>query len=121
MRLYFVRAVGPDHSLVLRRVRNTVAVGDRRFTQDGAVVLFTTLLRVLRDVGGECRGARFTQFANRAYRCRTLIGFNFGRSVVEIDSLANGPHNDERLYVLDLVERPDSFLWGNFADRDGTD
>lgn len=110
----------PDRSLVLRRVRNAVAVGDRRFTHDEAVVLYTTLLRVLRDMG-ECRGARFTQFANSAYKRRTLIGFNFGRRIVEIDSLANGLHNDERLYVLDLVERPDSYLWGNVADRDGTD
>lgn len=100
-------------SVVVRLDDSAVAVGKRRFQNAATITLYATLARLLRDMSAEekCRGVALTQFANRAYKTRTLIGFDFGARVLEIDCLSNGPKDDERLYVLDVVGRGDSFFW----------
>jgi hypothetical protein len=50
-----------------------------------------------------------------ANKRRTIIEFICGIRVLVIDSFSNGPKNDERLYVLDVVEHPRSFFWGKYG------
>ena len=56
-------------------------------------------------------GVKYDQFATRAYKKRTIIEFDFGPQIVVIDAFSNGPRDDERLYVLNLIARKDSFFW----------
>ena len=94
---------------------NIILVGDRRFTNEATRILYATLIKVLTDLTREekCREVRFVQYGARAYKKQTHIGFDFGARVLEIASLSNGPDNDERLYILDLVERKYSFFWSH--------
>jgi hypothetical protein len=77
------------------------------------LVLFATLKRILTDLSktGMCAGVRFDQFATRAYAKRTILEFDFGTTIVVLDSFSNGPSDGERLYVLDIVDRKESFFW----------
>jgi hypothetical protein len=74
--------------------------------------LFTTLKRILTDLSETDIPSvvRFGQFPTRAYARRTIVEFQFGQTVVVVDSFSNGPTNSERLYVLDIVHRNESFF-----------
>ncbi len=106
----------PKKAVVIRRAENKmVLVSGARFTRQPTIVLYSTLLRVLSDLSrrGACRGVRFVQYATRTYKKRTIIEFDFGAEIVVIDSLSNGPKNEERLYILDVVQRKDSMFWSH--------
>jgi len=78
--------------------------------------LFQTTARLLRDLAHDAPGypVLIAQFGTRAYKKRTIIGFDSGPRVVEIDCAENGPRDPERLYILDLEERQKSFFWARF-------
>jgi len=89
-----------------------VLLGDRRFEDPAIVTLCSTLLKIFADLekSEKCRQVRFTQFGTRTYRRRTLIAFDFGLRVLEIDCHSNGPNDDERLYILDLIDRKEAYF-----------
>ena len=104
----------PRKAVTLRRPdTQTVLVDKRRFAGEPSAALVRSLFNLCGDLAttADCREVRYTQFGNRAYKTRTLIEFDFGARVVHIDSMSNGPRDEERLYVLDLVERDRSFFW----------
>jgi hypothetical protein len=45
------------------------------------------------------------------YKKRTTIQFDSDPEIVVIDSFSNGPKDEERLYILDVVQRKDSMFW----------
>lgn len=79
------------------------------------VTLFTTLNKILSDLAAKnkCAGLRIDQFPTSAYKKRTVIDFDCGANIVELDSFSNGPNNEERLYTLDIVKRKESFSYSN--------
>jgi hypothetical protein len=90
-----------------------VSVAGRTFTDPSTVTLFRTLHALLLALTADFSpvGALGTQYASRAYRRFTRLGFSCGPLVVELEGAHNGPAESERLYVLDLVRADDSFLW----------
>ena len=94
---------------------NRVLLGGRPFHDPATAILCSTLLKIFSDLekSEKCRQVSFTQFATRTYRRRTLIAFDFGPRVLEIDCQSNGPEDDERLYILDLIDRAESYFWPN--------
>ena len=92
---------------------NRVLLGNQPFHHPAPVILGATLLKIFADLETTepCRQVRFTQFATRTYRRRTLVAFDFGRRVIQIDCQSNGPRDDERLYILDLIDRAESYFW----------
>ncbi len=100
--------------VVLRVVdASAVSLGEKRFTNRNIVSLCQTLSKVCRDQAAQspCEGIRFAQFRTRAYKTRTVIEFKYKAKVVVLESDSNGPADEERLYVLDLVDPQDSFFW----------
>jgi hypothetical protein len=86
------------------------------------IQLCGTLLRIFSDLSmvRPCTGIAIDQFPTRAYKRRTILEFRFGDRVVVIDGFSNGPSDDERLYVLDLIEPSESFFFAkprSAADR----
>ena len=92
-----------------------VMFGDKRFTNPATVIFFKTMLRVVRDLaqGREPFEVSITRFGARAYKKRTIIAFDFQTRIVEIICNSNGPRDPERLYILDLVGRDESFFWSH--------
>ena len=90
-----------------------VLLGERPFDEPAIATLCSTLLKIFADLekSEKCRQVSFIQFGTRTYRRRTLIAFDFGPRVLEIDCHSNGPNDDERLYILDLIERKESYFW----------
>ncbi len=90
-----------------------VSISGRPYRSKKTLVLFDTLKKVLADLSAKtpCAGVKYDQFATRAYKKRTIIEFDFGSQIVVIDAFSNGPKDDERLYVLNLIARKDSFFW----------
>lgn len=93
--------------------KNRVLLGDRPFDDPATAILCSTLLKIFSDLekSEKCRQVSFAQFPTRTYRRRTLIAFDFGPRVLEIDCHSNGPEDDERLYILDLIDRSESYFW----------
>lgn len=90
-----------------------VSISGRPYKSKNTLALFDTLKKVLADLSAKtpCAGVKYDQFATRAYKKRTIIEFDFGSQIVVIDAFSNGPRDDERLYVLNLIARKDSFFW----------
>lgn len=93
-----------------------VSISGRPYKSKNTLVLFSTLKKLLADLSAKtpCAGVKYDQFATRAYRKRTIIEFDFGSQIVVIDAFSNGPMDGERLYVLDLKARKDSFFWSRY-------
>lgn len=103
------------HEVVIGVLANgPITVRNHSYGSRNTVVLFTTLKKVLADLSNrqKCAGIQADQFSTRVYKKRTILAFDFGENIVELDSLSNGPKDEERLYILDLVSRKDSFFWG---------
>lgn len=96
----------------------TVTFSGHSFSSDKTVALFSTLRRLLADLSQAhaCAVVRFDQFTTRAYKRRSILEFDLGPTVVVVDAFSNGRDNEERLYILDAVERKDSFFWGEHTD-----
>jgi hypothetical protein len=94
--------------------KKSVAFGGVAYKDTNTVMLFSTLSKILDNVSKntKCNGVKHQQFPTRAYKIRTIIEFDCGKQVIVVDSFSNGPEDDERLYVLDIVERKKSFFWG---------
>jgi hypothetical protein len=94
--------------------KGPASVGEQHYLARETIVLLTTLKRILTDLSKttSCSRVRFDQFGARAYKKRTIIEFDFGAAIVLVDSFSNGPHDGERLYVLDIIDRKDSYFWG---------
>lgn len=94
--------------------KGPVSIAERTYPARETLVLFTTLKRILTGLSktSMCSGVRFDQFATRAYAKRTIVEFDCGATTVVLESLSNGPSDAERLYVLDVVDRRESFFWG---------
>ena len=92
-----------------------VLFGAQRFTNPATVIFFKTLLRVVGDLAekGKTFEVSITRFGARAYKKRTIIAFDFETRVVEVECNSNGPRDPERLYLLDLVDRSESFFWSH--------
>jgi hypothetical protein len=92
--------------------KGPVTIAERPYSTVPAVVLFRTLKRILTDLSETNLRpiVRFAQFSTRAYARRTIVEFQFGQTIVVVDSFSNGPTNSERLYVLDIVDRNESFF-----------
>ena len=90
-----------------------VVLSTRRFESDKTIALFTTLARLLYDLphAHACTPVLVDQFGTRAYRRRSIVEFDIGSHILALDALSNGPHDGERLYVLDVVERKESTLF----------
>jgi len=100
---------------VAKKGQQSTTIGKVPFTNPATQVFFSALLTIVTDLvkTTPCREVRFTQFGTRAYKRRTIIEFDFGAQVVVIDCFSNGPKNDERLYVLDVVARRESMFWSH--------
>ena len=98
-----------------------VEIGRRWFTSQLTISLYSTLKHLVADLSAKraCAGARIDQFATRAYRRRTVIEFDFGDDVITLDAMSNGRTNQERLYILDVVPRSESYFWGFTPASDG--
>ncbi|MDR2012509.1 MAG: hypothetical protein LBQ20_05610 [Rhodanobacter sp.] len=85
------------------------------YSVPNTTALFATLRRLLGDLSHKqpCRAVKFDQFPTRAYTRRTIVEFDFGSTVVIVDAFSNGSTDPERLYILDTVERSQSFFWGH--------
>jgi hypothetical protein len=85
------------------------------YSDPKTMALFATLRRLLGDLSHEqpCRAVEFDQFPTRAYTRRTIVEFDFGSTVVIVEAGSNGPTDPERSYILDTVERSQSFFWGH--------
>lgn len=85
----------------------------RSYTAESTVTLFSTLERLLADLSKTrpCAAVGFSRFSTRAYKTRSVVEFDFGPTVLVIDASSNGPDDNERLYVLDTLERNES--WGH--------
>ncbi len=94
-----------------------VSIGKRSYGGPKTITLFATLRRILGDFSlkEKCAGVQFHQFRTRAYKRRTIIEFDFGSRVVVLDAFSNGPKDAERLYILDVIDRKDSFSWGTIG------
>ncbi len=92
---------------------NTITINKARFTARPTTILYATLFKILSDYTKKeaCRGVRFVEYGTKTYKRRSIIEFDFGAQVVEIDSESNGPKVNERLYILDVVQRKDSMFW----------
>lgn len=105
----------PKRAVVIRRNKDKTAILVRhtRFTNQPTIVLCSTLLTVLDDLEGKgrCRGVRVVHFGTGAYRRRTTIEFDLGAEIAVIDCFSNGPQNEERVYILDVIPRSDSLLF----------
>jgi hypothetical protein len=90
-----------------------VLIGSSKYSSDDTIVVFETFERIVADLTRRhsCDGGRAEHHAARAYRRITIIDVDFGPNVVELESLSNGPDDSERLYVLDVVPRKESFFW----------
>lgn len=112
-----IRSRTDAQTAVALRVEDTnrVLLGGRKFDDPATAILCSTLLKIFSDLekSEKCRQVSFAQFATRTYRRRTLIAFDFGPRVLEIDCHSNGPKDDERLYILDLIDRSESYFWTN--------
>jgi hypothetical protein len=119
--LIFRSSQSPDKVTLKVERGEAVAFDSKRFSAQASVVLFRTLLRVVNDLAAVSRRCevRIAQFGTRAYNKRTIVAFDIGPRVLEIDCLANSRANQERLYVLDLVERDKSFFSQPFNSRSG--
>ena len=109
------RRNGANPGVVITVAENVPAsFGQRRYLARETIALFTTLKRILTDLSRttNCSSVRFDQFGTRAYKKRTIMEFDFGAAIVAVDSFSNGPHDGERLYILDIIDRKDSYFWG---------
>jgi hypothetical protein len=100
---------------ILILVRNgRVSFSGHEYSNDKTLALFSTLQRILGDLSPTpCVATRADQFATRAYKRRSILEFDLGSTVLVVDALSNGPDNDERLYILDTVQRNESFFWAH--------
>lgn len=91
----------------------TILAFQANYSDPKTAAIFITLRRLLADYskGQICRAVGFDQFSTRAYLRRTIIEFDFGKTVISVEAFSNGPSDGERLYVLDAVNRADSFFW----------
>lgn len=103
---------GSRDSATCSNARNLVSQAN--YSAPKAAALFATLERLLGDLSHNetCRAVRFDQFSTHAYARRTIVEFDFGATIVVVDAFSNGPTDEERLYILDTVERSQSFFWG---------
>jgi len=93
--------------------KGPVSVAKRSYPADNTIVLFRTLKKVLMDLSTTTKGyrARFDHFPTRAYEKRTIVEFDCGPKIVVLESFSNGPGDGERLYILDVVARTESYFW----------
>ena len=93
--------------------KGPIRIAERSYSAAETMVLFATLKRVLADLSetNTCFAVRFAQLATRAYAKRTIVEFQFGEIVVVVVSFSNGPSSGERLYILDIAHRNQSFFW----------
>ncbi len=107
--------VGKDSMACNAIVDSIVPKSTKDSKKENTVTLFTTLKKILSDLSAKikCAGVRADQFPTRAYQKRTAIDFDFGENIVELDSLSNGPNDEERLYTLDIVSRKDSLFYSH--------
>lgn len=92
---------------------NLVNVHGKKFSAKPTRVLFTTLKRLLEDLSteGQIRHVRSSQWTSRGYSRHTRVEWNVPPNVVSLHGASNGPNDEERLYVLDLVSAKESYFW----------
>lgn len=110
-----ISKVGKDSTACKAIVDSIILKSINNSKNENTVTLFTTLKKILSDLSAKhkCSSVRADQLSTRAYKKRTVLDFDFGDSIVELDSLSNGPNDEERLYTLDIVSRKDSFFYSN--------
>lgn len=93
-----------------------VSLDGKVFKEKEVRTLFSTLKKILDtvSVSSPCHEVQFSQFGTRAYATRTVIEIGCLPHVILLESDSNGPHDDERLYVLDLVKQDDEGLLMDF-------
>lgn len=114
--LTFRSEQNPKKNLSVRVAADeAVLFSGKKFTTPATVIFFKTMLRVVGDLAkpGEASKVGIRQFGARTYKKRTVIGFDFQARVVEIECNSNGPRDPERLYILDIVDRGESYLWSH--------
>lgn len=93
--------------------KRPITIGSHSYLDQNTVTLFTTLKKILTDLSAKnkCSGVQVNQFSTRGYKKRTVLDFDFGKSIVELDSFSNGPNDAERLYTLDIVSPKESLFF----------
>jgi hypothetical protein len=93
--------------------KRSITIDSHSYLDQNTVTLFTTLKKILSDLStkSKCLDVRVNQFPTRAYKQRTILDFDLGRNIVELDSFSNGPNDEERLYTLDIVSPKESFFY----------
>jgi len=109
-----INKIGKD-STACKAIVDSIILKSVNSKNENTVTLFTTLKKILSDLSAKhkCSAVRADQLSTRAYKKRTVLDFDFGDNIVELDSLSNGPNDEERLYTLDIVSRKDSFFYSN--------
>ncbi|MGC2423972.1 MAG: hypothetical protein WA666_06420 [Nitrospirota bacterium] len=105
---------GTDSKVIVNIPLNgPVIIGHKSYSGQHEIKLFATLNSLLTDLSKkrECAGIKYDQFPTRAYKKRTIIEFDFSPQVVTLEAFSNGPKDEERLYILDLVDRKESFFF----------
>ncbi|MGO9137276.1 MAG: hypothetical protein ACLP9S_04745 [Syntrophales bacterium] len=94
--------------------KGPVTIGGHSYKGKKEISLFTTMRKLLDELSKQrlCAGIKYDQFQTRAYEKRTILEFDFGPQIVVLEAFSNGPRDEERLYVLDLVDRNESYFWG---------
>ncbi len=93
--------------------KKSITIGNHSYLDQNTATLFATLRRILSDLSAKNKslGVQVNQFPTRAYKKRTILDFDFGKNIVELDSFSNGPNDEERLYTLDIVSPKESFFY----------
>jgi hypothetical protein len=110
----FCSAEKPSKQATLKTTeQGNIEFNGQLVTHRDTIQLCGTLLRILSDLSTvrPCTGIALDQFATRAYKRRTILEFNFGDRVAVIEGFSNGPSDDERLYLLDLIDPSKSFFF----------
>jgi len=110
--------------LLKKTDEQVILVNNQRFAEKATVLFYSALVSIVADFTqefGKCQQVRFVQFGTRAYKKRTVIEFDFGQKIVAVDSDASDPQSDERLYILDVIDR-DHSMFGRSAtvEKDAT-
>ncbi len=78
------------------------------------ISLFTTLRKLLDELSKQrpYEGIKYGQHKKRTCERRTILEFGFGPQIVVLETFSNKAKNEERPYILNLVDRNESYFGG---------
>ena len=100
-----------------------IVISGQLFTANETIITFNTILSILQDSMEEsdAYSIKYAQWRSRGYQRLTEIEFDLGTQVLHFSENSNGPESDERLYVVDLIDRQGSYFDPACCPEIGTD